>query len=49
MCAFLLRDGLRIGEGLVRDVLGRVQLERLYNAPVETITDANGNVAVLPG
>ena len=49
MCAFLLRDGMRIGEGPVRAMLNREQLERLYNAPVETITDASGNVAFLPG
>ena len=47
--AFLLRDGTRIGEGPVRTVLNREQLEKLYNAPVETIVDANGTTAFLPG
>ena len=47
--AFLLREGTRIGEGPVRAVLNREQLEKLYNAPVETITDRNGTTAFLPG
>ena len=47
--AFLLRDGTRIGEGPVRTVLNREQLEKLYNAPVETVVDANGTTAFLPG
>jgi iron complex transport system ATP-binding protein len=48
--AFLLRDGTKIGEGAVNTVLNRAQLETLYNAPVETITDtAAGASAFLPG
>lgn len=48
--AFLLRNGERIGEGAVGSVLNREQLEALYNAPVEKITDsATGASAFLPG
>ena len=47
--AFLLRDGTRIGEGPVGTVLNREQLQALYGAPVETITDASGATAFLPG
>jgi iron complex transport system ATP-binding protein len=48
--AYLLRDGERIAEGAVRDVLTRMQLEGLYGAPVETVRDsATGQVAFLPG
>ncbi|MEA2946495.1 MAG: iron complex transport system ATP-binding protein, partial [Alphaproteobacteria bacterium] len=38
--AYLLRAGERIAEGEVGSVLTREQLEELYRAPVETITDA---------
>jgi iron complex transport system ATP-binding protein len=47
--AFLLRDGSRIAEGAINAVLTRTQLEALYGAPVETITDAAGKIAFLPG
>jgi len=48
--AYLLRSGERVAEGAVRDVLTRVQLEALYGAPVETLTDpASGQSAFLPG
>ena len=40
--AYLLRDGARIAEGAVGAVLNRAQLETLYGAPVETITDTAG-------
>jgi iron complex transport system ATP-binding protein len=48
--AYLLRDGQRIAEGAVGAVLTRAQLEELYGAPVETLTDpASGASAFLPG
>jgi iron complex transport system ATP-binding protein len=48
--AFLLRDGRRLAEGKVGDVLTRVQLEALYGAPVERLTDTTtGASAFLPG
>jgi iron complex transport system ATP-binding protein len=48
--AYLLRDGARIGEGTTGAVLNRVELEKLYGAPVETITDRDsGRTAFLPG
>jgi iron complex transport system ATP-binding protein len=48
--AFLLREGTRIAEGAIGAVLGREQLEALYGAPVEKITDAAaGKSAFLPG
>ena len=48
--AYLLREGQRIAEGPVREVLTRAQLETLYGAPVETLTDAaSGQTAFLPG
>jgi iron complex transport system ATP-binding protein len=48
--AFLLREGTRIAEGAIGAVLNRAQLEALYGAPVETITDtAVGKTAFLPG
>jgi iron complex transport system ATP-binding protein len=48
--AYLLREGARLAEGMVRDVLTRTQLEALYGAPVETLTDpATGQTAFLPG
>jgi iron complex transport system ATP-binding protein len=46
---YLLRDGTRIAEGPVERVLNREQLEMLYRAPVETVTDAAGKLAFLPG
>jgi iron complex transport system ATP-binding protein len=48
--AYLLRAGERIAEGKVASVLTRAQLEALYGAPVETLTDpATGGTAFLPG
>ena len=48
--AYLLRAGERIAEGPVGSVLTREQLEELYRAPVETVTDAtSGKTAFLPG
>ena len=47
--AYLLRDGERIAEGAVRDVLTRARLEELYGAPVEQLSDATGTSAFLPG
>jgi iron complex transport system ATP-binding protein len=48
--AYLLRAGERVAEGAVREVLTRAQLEALYGAPVETLTDpASGGTAFLPG
>jgi iron complex transport system ATP-binding protein len=48
--AFLLREGTRIADGAVGTVLNRGQLETLYKAPVETVTDpATHATAFLPG
>ena len=48
--AFLLRDGACIAEGPVASVLSREQLETLYGAPVERLTDPqSGGAAFLPG
>jgi iron complex transport system ATP-binding protein len=48
--AYLLRAGARIAEGRVGDVLNREQLEALYQAPVEKLTDSTtGAGAFLPG
>src|SRR3954454_3665713 len=48
--AFLLREGTRIAEGAIGAVLNPAQLETLYGAPVETVTDsAAGKTAFLPG
>ena len=48
--AYLLRDGERLAEGPVADVLDRERLEALYGAPVEKLTDvAIGRTAFLPG
>ena len=48
--AYLLRDGERLAEGAVGTVLTKTQLEALYGAPVETLTDtASGATAFLPG
>jgi iron complex transport system ATP-binding protein len=48
--AFLMRDGQRLAQGSVREVLTRAQLENLYGAPVEMLTDATaGTTAFLPG
>ena len=48
--AYLLREGARIAEGPIAAVLNRAQLEALYGAPVETVTETAGNrIAFLPG
>jgi iron complex transport system ATP-binding protein len=48
--AYLLRDGECIAEGAVGTVLSREQLEALYRAPVERLTDVvSGKAAFLPG
>jgi len=48
--AYLLRDGARIAEGPVASVLTRKQLEALYQAPLEVLTDQeSGGSAFLPG
>lgn len=48
--AVLLRDGTRIADGAVGEVLSRAQLEALYQAPVDTLTDtASAKTAFLPG
>ena len=40
--AFLMRGGVRLAEGKVREVLTRARLESLYGTPVETLTDVPG-------
>ncbi len=48
--AYLLREGAKVAEGAVGEVLTRVQLEALYQAPVERLTDRDaGKSAFLPG
>jgi iron complex transport system ATP-binding protein len=48
--AVLLRDGQRVAEGAIGEVLSRAQLEALYQAPVETLIDSGtGKTAFLPG
>jgi iron complex transport system ATP-binding protein len=48
--AYLLREGARIADGPVATVLNQEQLEALYRATVERLTDrASGAVAFLPG
>jgi iron complex transport system ATP-binding protein len=48
--AYLLRDGARLAEGPVREVLTGERLEALYHAPVERLTDPqSGGAAFLPG
>lgn len=48
--AYLLRDGTRIAEGAVRDVLTQENLEAIYRAPVRVLRDAaDGTKAFLPG
>jgi iron complex transport system ATP-binding protein len=48
--SYLLREGARIGEGPTGAVLTRDQLEALYGAPVDLISDREaGRVAFLPG
>jgi hypothetical protein len=48
--AYLLREGNRVADGPVATVLNRQQLEALYHATVERLTDPDsGAVAFLPG
>jgi ABC-type cobalamin/Fe3+-siderophores transport systems, ATPase components len=48
--AFLLRDGVALADGPVARVLEQAQLEALYRAPVERLTDPqSGTAAFLPG
>ncbi|HEY7230983.1 MAG TPA: ABC transporter ATP-binding protein [Pseudolabrys sp.] len=48
--AYLLRDGQRIADGPVANVLNRDQLEALYRTSVDRIADSgSGAVAFLPG
>src|ERR1700704_4685828 len=48
--AYLLRAGERIAEGTVTEVLTKPQLEELYRAPVQKLTDMEtGHAAFLPG
>jgi len=48
--AFLLRQGTGIAEGATGSVLTRTQLEALYGAPVDIVTDTHsGTSAFLPG
>lgn len=47
---YLLRDGKRLADGPTGAILDRGQLETLYGAPVELVTDGNdGRTAFLPG
>jgi iron complex transport system ATP-binding protein len=47
--AYLLRDGIRVGEGASGVILTQAQLERLYGTAVETVNDSFGRTAFLPG
>jgi iron complex transport system ATP-binding protein len=48
--AYLLRDGLRVADGAVRQILTQDNLEALYGAPVRVLSDArDGAQAFLPG
>jgi iron complex transport system ATP-binding protein len=48
--AFLIRNGEQIGEGPTGRILVRAELERLYGAPVEQISDMDkARTAFLPG
>jgi iron complex transport system ATP-binding protein len=48
--AFLMRGGVRLAEGKVREVLTRSRLEDLYGTRVEALTDdATGTTAFMPG
>jgi len=47
---YLLRGGQRLGEDATAEILNRAQLEALYEAPVEQISDRDsGRIAFLPG
>lgn len=48
--AYLLRQGSRLAEGVTASVLNRGQLEALYGAPVDVLTDTGSRIsAFLPG
>jgi iron complex transport system ATP-binding protein len=47
--AYLLRDGIRVGEGVTGVILTKAQLERLYGTSVKTVNDSSGRTAFLPG
>jgi len=48
--AYLLKQGSRLAEGVTGSVLNRGQLEALYGAPVDVLTDTgSGASAFLPG
>src|SRR5262245_30076259 len=48
--AYLLRDGERVAEGKVDEVLTQKNLEALYGSPIRTLIDgASGESAFLPG
>jgi iron complex transport system ATP-binding protein len=48
--AYLLREGQRVAEGAVSEVLTRENLEAIYRAPVRVLVDAkDGMNAFLPG
>ncbi len=48
--AFLLRSGTRVTDGPVNVVLTQQNLEALYGAPVQVLSDStNGHTAFLPG
>ncbi len=47
---YLMRDGKRIAEGATAAILGRGELEAIYDAAVDLVTDRdNGRTAFLPG
>ncbi len=47
---YLLRGGERLGEDVTGKILSRAQLEALYEAPVEQVSDQHsGRIAFLPG
>jgi iron complex transport system ATP-binding protein len=47
--AYLLRDGICVGEGATGVTLNKAQLEQLYGTAVETVNDSAGRTAFLPG
>jgi iron complex transport system ATP-binding protein len=47
---YLIRNGERVGEGATGKILARAELERLYDAPVEEVSDRDrARTAFLPG
>jgi iron complex transport system ATP-binding protein len=47
--AYLLRDGMRVADGAVKQILTQANLEALYRAPVRVLSDADGGAnAFLP-